>query len=86
MLDEFGQRKPGQLRMVLQEAIEAQQSLLFGAIAITEDAHVCNMLIHHYSKETSEARKPALFLECCVAILTDEGSNDRRGARAVLPM
>ena len=86
LLDEFGQREPSQLRMKLQEAIKAQQSLLFGTIAITEDAHVCDMLIHHYSKETSETRKSSLFLERRVAVFTDEGSHDRCGARTILLM
>jgi len=44
------------------------------------------MLIHHNSKETPEARKPALFLEYRVAIFTDEGSHDRCSARTILSM
>ena len=70
----------------MQKAIEAQQRLLFGAIAIAEDAHVRDMLIHHCPKEASEARQPALLVKCRVAIFTDEGAHDRRGAGTMLPM
>jgi type IV secretory pathway VirB9-like protein len=86
MLNEFGQWTPSEFRMALQEAIEAQQRLLFGAIAIAEDAHVRDMLVHHCSKDASEARKPALRVKCRVAIFTDEGAHDRRGAWTILPM
>src|SRR5579864_5166076 len=53
------QRRPSELGMLLQEAIEAQQQLLGGIVAIAEHAHVRHVFVQHSSEEASEAGKPA---------------------------
>ena len=72
--------------MALQEAIEAQQQLFVGVIAIAEHAHVRHMIFHHSSEEASERRKLTQLLQAVLLSSLDERSYDRRGARSILPM
>src|SRR5262249_25347319 len=84
--NEFIQSEFGQIRAALQEAVEAQQQFFIGVVPIAERTHMRHVLFHDFPEEASEGWKTTQYLQRRFAVFTDEGSHDRRGARAVVQM